>query len=1025
MVPDSGIVVADNAPVAHGETVMSKKAKAKTGPREEAGKKSRPMDASEAVVRLRVGRTGLASLLFAVLRPKDARAAAVNPNALRLTHGSRYTKIPLGDIVAAKVKTGWCWCGIRFRHAAGEAFVSGLSRDDARAFAEALVTARVHWWRRALAARIATLRSVHDRLVQFANPPKYMTRSVFRELRRDAEKAADQFAGRWPNTLSNAPEIRPLRTILGFLKDSDRLRTKANSAFVANELTRLREFFDRIEARPLTDEQRRAVVVDEDRNLVVAAAGSGKTSVIVAKAGWLLHRGYRRPSELLLLAFAKAARNEMEVRVRERLGDEAAAGMTVRTFHSLGMAIIGEAEGRRPALAKAAEDEKALIDLLKSIVAGLAAERKCWRFLLEWFQSQFAPYRSEHDFRSQGEYWDYVRRYEIRSLKGEKVKSYEECEIANFLYLNGVPYEYERVYEHDTATPEKRPYQPDFYLPAAGIYIEHFGLNASGDTAPHIPRGKYLDSMEWKRRTHAEHGTILIETFSHERAAGKLIENLAAKLRDSGVSLSPIPSSEVFAVLERQGKVDPFMRLLATFLKHYKSAGLTFREVARRAANLRDRVRAEAFLAVFGPVFERYQGTLSRSGQIDFHDMIDRATDHVEAGRYRSPFGYILVDEFQDISPDRARLLKSLLEKSPSAQLFAVGDDWQAIYRFAGSDIGIMREFAERFGDYQRIDLETTFRCADRIASVATEFVLRNPAQIRKTVGSVHRADGPRVHVGLPGEQRLSLLSEALDRIAEDAARFEGKSSVLLLGRYNHTRPQNIPALARKHPGLQISYKTVHRSKGLEEDYVVVLGLCSGKHGFPSEIDDDPLLDLVLAVPEGYPNAEERRLLYVAITRARRRVFLLAEGGPTSPFAMELIDGGYDVTVFGRSPDGDVPCPVCIKGRLKRRESKRNGGIFYGCSNWPYCGYTQRPCPVCGKGLAVKADGAFRCRDCGLSIEGCPDCDGWLQTKVSQYGSFLGCSNYPACKYIRNNTQEQPHGRTSAQVADFGQRTRR
>ena len=249
--PDSGIVVAGDAPVAHGETVMSKKAKAKTGPREEAGKKSRPMDASEAVVRLRIGRTGLASLLFAVLRPKDARAAAVNTNALRLTHGSRYTKIPLRDIVAVKVKTGWCWYGIRFRHAAGEAFVSGLSRDDARAFAEALVTARVHWWRRALAARIATLRSVHDRLVQFANPPKYMTRNVFRELRRDAEKAAGQFAGRWPNTLSNAPEIRPLRTILDFLKDADRLRTKANSAFVANELTRLREFFDRIEARPL------------------------------------------------------------------------------------------------------------------------------------------------------------------------------------------------------------------------------------------------------------------------------------------------------------------------------------------------------------------------------------------------------------------------------------------------------------------------------------------------------------------------------------------------------------------------------------------------------------------------------------------------------------------------------------------------------------------------------------------------------------------------------------------------------
>ena len=135
--------------------------------------------------------------------------------------------------------------------------------------------------------------------------------------------------------------------------------------------------------------------------------------------------------------------------------------------------------------------------------------------------------------------------------------------------------------------------------------------------------------------------------------------------------------------------------------------------------------------------------------------------------------------------------MKALLEKSPGARLFAVGDDWQAISRFAGSDIGIMRKFAEHFGDYERIALETTFRCADRIASVATEFVLRNPEQIRKTVGSVRRADGPSVHIGLPGEQGLPLLNEALDRIAEDAARFEGKSSVLLLGRYNHTRPQN------------------------------------------------------------------------------------------------------------------------------------------------------------------------------------------------------------------------------------------
>ncbi len=312
-------------------------------------------------------------------------------------------------------------------------------------------------------------------------------------------------------------------------------------------MERSRDFFDRVEARPLTDEQRRAVVVDEGRNLVVAAAGSGKTSVIVAKAGWLLHRGFRRPSDLVLLAFARDARTEMEQRVRRRLGEETARDIAVRTFHGLGMSIIGEVEGKRPTLAKVAEDDKALYDLLKRIVGDLLADWGFSRILLKWFQDRFAPYKSEHEFQSWGEYWNYVRRHEIRSLKGEKVKSFEECEIANFLYLNGVPYEYERAYEHDTATPDRRQYQPDFYLAEAGIYIEHFALDAKGDTPPFIDKKEYLRSMDWKRQLHAAHGTTLIETYSHECAAGELTEKLAKKLAAHGVTLSPIPSDEVFA----------------------------------------------------------------------------------------------------------------------------------------------------------------------------------------------------------------------------------------------------------------------------------------------------------------------------------------------------------------------------------------------------------------------------------------------------------------------------------------------
>ena len=843
---------------------------------------------------------------------------------------------------------------------------------------------------------------MHERLAAWADPPRYLTADAFRELEAEAQTVAGGFPARWPEALSDAPEFRMLRDILEFLEAPGDARAKANEAFVASELVRSRELFDRIEARPLTEEQRRAVVVDERRNLVVAAAGSGKTSVIVAKAGWLIRKRYRKPSELLLLAFARDARKEMEERLDGRLGATIAGEVTVRTFHALGMAIIGEAEGKRPALAAVAENDRTLFDLLRGIVADLLADSELSDTLDDWFQEGFAPYRSQHEFRNWGEYHDYIRKFDIRSLKGETVRSFEECEIANFLYLHGVAYEYEAPYEHDLATSEKRQYKPDFRLPEHGIYIEHFGIDAAGNTAPFVDRGQYWRDMEWKRGVHAKHGTVLIETFSHEQADGMLLRNLAEKLAAHGVSLSPVPREEVFAVLEQQGWIDPFTRLVATFLQHFKGSRLSFDDIAERAAAHRDRKRAEAFLAVFRPIFARYQEALASAGEVDFHDMINRATDLVEEGRYRSPFGYILVDEFQDISPSRAWLLNALLDSSPGSQLFAVGDDWQAIYRFGGSDIAVMREFEDQFGAFERIDLATTFRCADRIAAVATEFVLRNPAQIRKTVRTTRKADRPAVYVGLPGEQELSLLKEALDRIEEDARRHDGTSEVLLLGRYRHLRPRNLGALPKQYPNLRFTWMTVHRSKGLEADYAVVLGLRSGKHGFPAEVADDPLLDLVLSAPEAHPNAEERRLLYVAITRARRQAFLLADGGPPSEFVTELIDSGYDVEVFGRPPEGEVSCPRCTGGRLQRRENARDGGIFYGCSNFPLCEHTARACPRCGTGLPVRSGDVWRCRDCNAAIEACPVCDGWLDTRMGRYGRFLGCSNFPDCDYTRN-----------------------
>ena len=953
-----------------------------------------------------VGRKGVAALLFAVARPTDAKASTLDGDALRLTLPVGSREIAIGDIDAVEQRAQWRWAVVRVHTVSGDSAVSGLSRGDANALAAALGDARTRWWRAALLAQGDTLVAAAAPLPSLSRPQHYVRRRAFEAMRDRATYAVVRFPGRWPEGMPRSPELAALEAIRGFLANPDAARSMANDTFVSDELERSRAFLDDVESRPLTGEQRRAVVVDDDRNLAVAAAGSGKTSVMVAKAGWLLERGACLAEEVLLLAFGRSARDELVERVEERLGT-AAQGMDVRTFHELGLSIIGQAEGRRPALAKSAGDRAALLVLLDGVAAELQRDRRYGPKLARWLVYGFAPYRSPHEFSTWGEYLDYVRSHEIRSLKGDLVKSFEECRIANFLYTNGIPYEYERVYEYDTATATKGPYRPDFHLPGHDIYIEHFALTKSGDTPPFIDRESYTAERRWKLDLHAEHGTTLIQTFSHEQRDGKLMANLARRLRENGVAFNPIAPDEVFAALNEQGRVAPFTRLVATFVQHFKGSRLSAESVLARAADSADPGRAKAFLDVFRPILDRYERHLAALGEIDFDDMINRATDHVVAGRYESPYRYILVDEFQDISASRAALLKALLDRSAGAQLFAVGDDWQAIYRFAGADIAIMRRFEARFGAGTRSTLETTFRCSDGVSAVATRFVLGNSAQIPKKVRTRRTVDGPGVWLGLAGDEGTSVLGEALQRIGTDAASRPHRPEVLVLGRYSHLEP-DMSALRYAHPALDLSFSTVHGAKGLEADYVVVRGLNAGRYGFPSEISDDPLLDLVLAEREGHANAEERRLLYVAMTRARYRTFLLVEGRTPSTFAKELMQQD-DVGIFGRPAAADVACPECGTGRLVRRQG-RGGRTFYGCSNYPYCERTKRPCPECGEGLRVREGRTVRCRECGATAPGCPSCEGALVERSSRHGLFLGCSNYPACTYTRDITHDMPRG---------------
>jgi DNA helicase IV len=411
--------------------------------------------------------------------------------------------------------------------------------------------------------------------------------------------------------------------------------------------------------------------------------------------------------------------------------------------------------------------------------------------------------------------------------------------------------------------------------------------------------------------------------------------------------------------------------------------------------------RAEAYVEVFAPIFDEYQQVLKAAGEIDFEDMIAIATEYIASGRFVSPYRYVLVDEFQDISTGRAKLLKALLNQRPDNQLFAVGDDWQAIFRFAGSDISLIRDFPDNFGVTARTCLEETFRCAERICGTASKFVTCNEAQVPKTMKAVNKTEGDAIFIGRPSvEPGSDILTDTLTHIVEHAGGQE--VGVLLIGRYNRCRPGNMPKLQAAFPSLRLRLKTVHASKGLEDDYVVVLDLKAGRMGFPTGMVDDPILNLVLVAPEPFPNAEERRLFYVALTRAKRAVFLIADGSSPSPFVLELERGGYDLSNFGKNPRTMKSCPSCKEGRLVIREGRNSP--FVGCSLFPLCEHTEDACPNCLCGIVERKGDQFECTnpECKDPLRTCPRCGrGWMRrrTRRDGRGDFFACSDYPTCRH--------------------------
>lgn len=504
------------------------------------------------------------------------------------------------------------------------------------------------------------------------------------------------------------------RQCQAWLNDKDKSRLAHNQAWTDAMLTQYADFFSTVESSPLNPAQARAVVNGEQSLLVLAGAGSGKTSVLVARAGWLLTTGEAVADQILLLAFGRKAAQEMDERIQERLHTR---DITARTFHALALHIIQQGSKKVPSISKLENDAQArqalFIKTWRQQCSEKKAQAKGWR---QWLEEELG--------------WE-------------------------------------------------------------------------------VPEGSFWQDDQLARRLGSRLDRWVSLMRMHGGTQAEMIESAPEAIRD-------LFSKRV--------------KLMAPLLKAWKTA-------------------------------------LKEENAVDFSGLIHQAIIILEKGRFVSPWKHILVDEFQDISPQRAALLSALRAQNKHTSLFAVGDDWQAIYRFSGAQLSLTTAFHHYFGEGDRSDLDTTYRFNSRIGEIANRFIQQNPHQLAKPLNSLRPGD--KKAVTLLADDQLEPLLDKLSGYAKPDER------ILVLARYHHLKPAALEKAATRWPKLQLEFMTIHASKGQQADYVIVVGLKEGSDGFPAPARESVMEEALLPVPEDFPDAEERRLLYVAITRARHRVWLL------------------------------------------------------------------------------------------------------------------------------------------------------
>lgn len=700
--------------------------------------------------------------------------------------------------------------------------------------------------------------------------------------------------------------ITPSETIFKFISDFgaiNRLVKQHNEGIITFLLDTHKEFFDHCLKYPLDKQQRRSIVSEEENCLVVSSAGSGKTSSIVGKVKYLTEIKKINPQNILLISYTNKAAAELT----ERMG---IAGLRGYTFHKLALDIIGQTTGQKPSIYENTDA------LFVKIYHELLNDKKFKKSVIEYFIDYQTP-EKEWEKRKNERRQQLSEQKEVRlkatfpDMDGKTVyvRSEQEQKICFALSSLSVKFRYEEPYEHPLVDEMHSQYKPDFsiYFEQDGetkrIYLEHFGVDEHGLVPIWFAKDrgityeeanqKYNDGITWKKAAHEKFSTKLLTTSSADFHYSDIREKLKTLLEKADVSIQEKTDAELYdMVLPPNSKHEKaFIRLVVTFVTLIKSSCKSVDEVLRQTKNAGDERSTFIIKNIFQPVYKRYIEELANINQIDFTDAILQATDICRSS-HPVKYDYIIVDEFQDISVDRYNFLKVLREGNPPPKLYCVGDDWQSIYRFSGSDMALFNQFSDYFGQTEINKIETTYRFGEPLVSLSSQFIQRNEAQIKKNIHPFN----PQVKTELQFcdyERR-----DYCNVIGQLVASIPLDKSVFLLGRYSFDDYYLSFMYKSVKEGnrffyiigdRKIEFLTVHKSKGLEADYVIILQCNKDTYGFPSLVSDDPVLNYVLTKSDQYPYGEERRLFYVAITRAKVKTYILYDRRFPSVFVDEFL----------------------------------------------------------------------------------------------------------------------------------------